>query len=137
METFCEKSISTICRSPTSLHQPFMPATTPRYSSFEACNSCDRAWRSLEISADPSPFLLLGLDQFSSQLLEGTLSNFPFGDVTSDSTRTDDYPCCILHRPKTHGYVDLLAGFGHTNCFIVLDMFTGPQFAVNLLLLIE
>ena len=44
------KSISIPCRSPNSLHQLFMPSTTPRYSSFEECNSWDKACTSFEIS---------------------------------------------------------------------------------------
>jgi hypothetical protein len=39
------------CRSPNSLHQLLMPETTPRYSSFEACSSCDKPWTSFESSS--------------------------------------------------------------------------------------
>src|SRR5215469_14524562 len=44
------KSIFNFWPSPNSLHQLVIARTTPRQSSFDECSSCDKAWRSVDIS---------------------------------------------------------------------------------------
>lgn len=50
LDTSLLHSRSIFCRSAYSLHQLFMPATAPRYCSFEECNSWDK--QSLHVVRD-------------------------------------------------------------------------------------